>query len=356
MSPLEQHIRKLIVRDGPLSVAAYMDLALQHPVYGYYRQHDPLGRDGDFITAPEISQMFGEMLGLWAADVWRQLGQPRHIILLELGPGRGTLMTDMLRATAKIVDFHKSIDLYFLESNQSLRHVQQEKLHPYNPSYVDDLDQLPLEPTLIIANEFFDALPILQFEKTFQGWRERKITIVNNELNFVMAAPDLMPSLTPHRLQDVKPGFVFEYSPESLRVARQISRHVLKNKGAALIVDYGFLEPSGQSTFQAIAHHAYANVLQNPGEIDLTAHVDFHALKMVAQEEGGYVGGPLGQGALLKNLGIEIRAAQLKSIANAAQGADINNALLRLTDDAYMGALFKALTIASSSIVPLGGF
>lgn len=356
MNLLERHIRDVIVNQGPLSVAAYMDLALQHPLYGYYRRHDPLGREGDFITAPEISQMFGEMIGIWAADVWRTLGKPEKFTLLELGPGRGNLMSDLLRATAKVHGFQDAMDLCFIESNETFRRLHQEKLSAYNVRYLDGVGELIPQPTIVIANEFFDALPVHQFEMTFQGWRERMIDVVDGKLQFILAPTDMGAALASKHIDHAKPGVVFEFSPASLGIIRQLSKYFMNHKGAALVIDYGFVESSGQSTFQAISEHSYADVLQNPGDADLTAHVDFGTFKKVSQEVGAQVWGAIGQGDLLKNLGIEVRAAQLKKHATPLQSTDIESAFHRLTDDDHMGVLFKALAITSPHFSSLAGF
>lgn len=357
MQDLPSHIRAVIAANGPISVASYMELALQHPEHGYYRQHDPLGADGDFITAPEISQMFGEMIGVWCADVWRHLGSPDKFVLLELGPGRGTLMQDALRATAKIQGFHQGLQLHVMESNQTLRKMQQEKLSEHLPIHIDDLTQLPDLPVIVVANEFFDALPLRQFEKTFQGWCERLVTVDGDKLVFTQAPLDAMlMQLIPENLREANPGVCFEVSLPSTAIMRSIAKHIMRNKGAALVIDYGFAEASGQPTLQAVAKHEYVDVLADPGEVDLTAHVDFGMLRTVAAGQGANILGPVPQGEFLQALGIELRAAQLKQHANPKQVADIDAALHRLIDPAEMGNLFKVLAVTSSNLTALAGF
>jgi NADH dehydrogenase [ubiquinone] 1 alpha subcomplex assembly factor 7 len=328
---------------------------LQYPDYGYYRRRNPIGREGDFITAPEISQMFGEMIGLWCADVWRQMGQPDKFVLVELGPGRGTLMQDALRATAKVPGFHQALQLYLLESSETLRKIQQEKLVEHLPIYIDDLTQLPDLPLIVMANEFFDALPIRQFEKTFQGWCERMVTVDKNQLGFTLRPLDAMLlQLIPENLREANPGVFFEVSMPSTAILRHLAKHIARNGGAALIIDYGFTEPSGQPTLQAVSKHQYTDVLDDPGEVDLTAHVDFSLLKTVASGQGTIVWGPMGQGEFLQNLGIALRAAQLKQHADQANAID--TALKRLTDPTEMGNLFKVLAVTSSRINSVAGF
>jgi len=361
MNKLSAILRAHIEKTGPMPVADYMCLALQHPEYGYYRQGDPLGQGGDFITAPEISQMFGEMIGLWCADIWRQMGSPEQFVLLEMGPGRGTLMQDALRAIAKISGFHQALQLYFLESSETLREMQKEKLAAYNPQYIDTFSaanaSLPPFPTIIIANEFFDALPIRQFEKSFQGWCERLVTIEKDAFVFTLSKPDdALLLLIPEAMRDANPGTVFELSPASINLTRDLAKHIAQNGGAALIVDYGCAAPDGKPTLQAVADHRYANVLGNPGEADLTALVDFGMLQRAAVTEGTGTYGPVGQGEFLKALGIDLRADQLKLRATAQQASAIDSALRRLTHPAQMGVLFKALAITTSDITECAGF
>jgi NADH dehydrogenase [ubiquinone] 1 alpha subcomplex assembly factor 7 len=357
MTTLLAHIDSLIRKRGPISVADYMELALQHPEFGYYKKGDPFGAEGDFVTAPEISQMFGEMIGLWCADVWRQMGKPEKFALLELGPGRGTLMQDALRATEKIHGFHKAMELCLVESNETLRKMQQEKLAAHNPRYIEDVNALPHLPVLAIANEFFDALPIRQFEKTFQGWCEKLVTIENNRLGFVTQPLDpAVAFLIPKDLQEALPGTVHEISLTSLAIMRDLSRHVVTRGGAALIIDYGYVAPSGKPTLQAVAEHAPADVLEKPGEADVTAHVDFAALKNTAAANGAMVMPPVGQGEFLQTLGIELRADQLKLAATPEQKRAIHDALRRLTDAGEMGSLFKAMAVAPPQLDNLPGF
>lgn len=373
-SPLLDHIRSLIEKQGPLSLARYMELALQHPEWGYYKKGDPLGAGGDFITAPEISQMFGELIGLSLAEAWKTIGKPDPFVMLELGPGRGTLMQDALRATAKIHGFHTAMDLCLVESNQTLREQQEEKLAGHHPRYIDNLEQLPPHPAFIIANEFFDALPVRQFENTADGWRERLVTADGDELEFVLSPPDpAFRFLIPEELHEAPGGTTHEISLSTLILARQIANHVGRYDGAALIIDYGYAAPPGKGTVQATSSHRHADILERPGEVDITAHVDFSALKHWAvgqgtaflgpiehgkflQTEEAAILGPVTQGEYLETLGIEMRAMQLKHNATPEQSAAIDAALRRLTDSAEMGALFKAMAIVSAKLGTLAGF
>lgn len=213
-------MRNIIEAEGPVTVARYMELALQHPEHGYYRKRDPLGAEGDFVTAPEVSQMFGELIGLWCADVWRQMGKPEAFTLLELGPGRGTLMQDGFAcATAKITGFHLAMKLRLFESDAVLREAQTKKLGDYNPVYIDDFEQLPEAPLLVIANEFFDSLPVRQFVKTKEGWCERRVGLVDGHLAFVLSPPDPgIAMVSPFQKADVSDDLVFEMSPLAFRL------------------------------------------------------------------------------------------------------------------------------------------
>jgi NADH dehydrogenase [ubiquinone] 1 alpha subcomplex assembly factor 7 len=358
MTALLPHIAEIIKKRGPVSVADYMELALQHPEHGYYRKGDPLGLGGDFITSPEISQMFGEMVGLWCADVWRQMGKPAKFALVEFGPGRGTLMQDTLRATAKISGFHEAMNLFLLESSETLQATQHEKLAPHRPAYLADLAALPRLPMIVLANEFLDALPIRQFEKTFEGWAERKVGLDDEgDLAFVLQPLDPAGMFViAEGFKDALPGTVYEISFAALTVMRDLARHIVAQGGAALIIDYGPVEPSGKPTLQAVSKHGYADVLAHPGDDDLTSHVDFAALKSTALAQEALVDGPIGQGEFLATLGIELRASQLKQNATPEQVKDIDAALRRLIDPAEMGTLFKALGISSPPYRELPGF
>jgi NADH dehydrogenase [ubiquinone] 1 alpha subcomplex assembly factor 7 len=350
MNPLEQIIREIIATQGAISLATYMELALQHPTYGYYRVREPLGRSGDFITAPEVSQMFGEMVGIWCVETWRSLGKPHPFALVELGPGRGTMMQDILRATAHVSGFHAAKKLYLLDSDEALRNQQNEKLGDNAPHYIDVIAQLPPIPTIILANEFFDALPVRQFQKTFRGWTERMVTLEEDSL---VLAPRPLESgeedLIPAMMRDAVPETIVETSLKGQNIVRELAQHVQAQTGAILIVDYGYAAPSGAATLQAVSSHAYTDIFERPGEIDLTAHVDFSALIDAASEARASVSSVIGQGEFLKNMGIEIRADQLKKRATFPQAATINADLHRLIDDEQMGALFKVVEIRSTA-------
>ncbi|MDR3449058.1 MAG: SAM-dependent methyltransferase [Alphaproteobacteria bacterium] len=346
MNALEKIIHGIIAKQGAISLAAFMELALQHPEYGYYRVREPIGRKGDFVTAPEVSQMFGEMVGVWCAESWRGFGKPDPFALIELGPGRGTMMQDIMRATANVGGFHAAKQLYLLDSDRALRAAQEEKLGGDAPHYIDAIAALPPLPSLIVANEFFDALPVRQFEKTFRGWAEHMVTVANGEL--VMTQRPLEEAelvLIPAAMRDVNPGVIFEISPKAQNIMRDLAKHLAAHKGAMLIVDYGYTAASGDASVQAVSSHASVSIFERPGEVDLTAHVDFAVLGQAASAAGAEASPVITQGEFLKNLGIEIRADTLKRRVPLPQAAAIDADLHRLIDDSKMGSLFKVMEV-----------
>jgi NADH dehydrogenase [ubiquinone] 1 alpha subcomplex assembly factor 7 len=357
VSPLAEKIAQRIRLQGPMTIAAFMADALGHPRHGYYMTADPLGRDGDFITAPEISQMFGELIGLWSAEVWRLMGQPSPFHLIELGPGRGTLMADALRAAKVLAGFDDAASVHFIETSPALRARQKAALAPRDVSWHDDLGDVPPGPTILIANEFFDALPIHQFERTAAGWRERLIAVVDER--FVLApSPHPSPSeiLIPEPLRFTAPvGSVAEVSPASVSTMRTIAERIEQDGGAALLIDYGHAAHRTGATLQAVRRHERHDFLTDPGTADLTAHVDFAMLAAMAHPHA-VVYGPVTQGDFLGNLGIELRARQLSSRATEAQRGAIEAAKRRLIDPAEMGTLFKVLAVCDHDLAAPPGF
>ncbi|MBS0517498.1 MAG: SAM-dependent methyltransferase [Proteobacteria bacterium] len=335
--------------------------ALGHPTLGYYRRTMPLGTAGDFTTAPEVSQMFGELVGAWLAERWQAMGRPAPVRLVELGPGRGALMADALRATRGVPGFHAALDLHLVDINEPLRAAQQAALAAYRPSWHERLDTVPAGPTLLVANEFFDALPVRQFERTKHGWNERMVGLAPDGETLVFAlAPGpspfahLLPATT--RDADPAPGTVAEVSPAVIAVAAQIGARVVKEGGWALIVDYGRDRSGPGPTLQAVRRHRGVDPLDRPGETDLTAHVDFALLAQAARDAGARVFGPVGQGDFLRRLGIEHRAAILRKRATDAQKADIDAALARLIAPDQMGTLFRVLAVGDDRCPAPAGF
>jgi SAM-dependent MidA family methyltransferase len=359
--PLEAEIRRLISIAGPMPIAQYMATCLCHPTHGYYMTRDPFGAAGDFITAPEISQMFGELIGLWAAAVWRQMGSPENIRLIELGPGRGTMMADALRAARVMPDFRKAIVAHLVEISPALQQLQKQTLEQTNVPLLwhAALEEVPEGPAIILANEFFDALPVHQAIKQEDGWHER-VVMVDNVGNFILGAllaplPQLE-RLLPQRVRDASVGNIFEWRTDS--IALEIGRRVARRGGAALVIDYGHAQSDVGDTVQAVGDHAYANPLVAPGLVDLTAHVDFQSLAEAAESIGARIHGPLQQGEFLRRLGIEARVASLKAHALPENAGEIDAAMERLTGTGArkMGVLFKAMGIADPKLGVLPGF
>jgi len=358
-SPLQAEINKLIKSSGPMPVWRYMELCLMHPEHGYYVSRDPLGREGDFTTAPEVSQMFGELLGLWTASVWKAIGSPPMLHLVELGPGRGTMMADALRAVRVLPPLYQSINIHLVEINPVLREKQRATLSgARNITWHDSIDDVPEGPAVILANEYFDVLPIHQVVKRETGWHERVVKLDADGKLVFAAADDPMPRfevLLPPLVRAAPVGAVFEWRPDTEMM--KIATRVRDQDGAALIVDYGHLRSDAGDTFQAIARHSFADPLKNPGQADVTAHVDFQALSRAAEDVGARVHGPVTQGEFLKRLGIETRAVTLMGKASAEVSADISAALKRLTDSGRggMGSMFKVLAVTEPNLTMLAG-
>ena len=357
MSTLADSLRRDIAVGGPITVARFIAEALGHRAHGYYAGggRDPLGAAGDFITAPEISQMFGELIGLWFVDTWQAMGVPEPFRLVELGPGRGTLMVDALRAAAKVPEFGGAATLHLIERSAALRERQRQTLSCQAPHWHNDFSEVPEGPVIVIANEFFDALPVHQFAATPCGWRERLVGLAEDSEGFALRlAPGPTPALALLLALEADETGVAEVCPAGLTLAGEIATRVKVEGGAALVIDYGRTGASGDS-LQAVRGHCRHDPLSDPGEVDLTALVDFAALTRSAAEAGAAVHGPVPQGAFLQALGIETRAAALSRVADESQIVDITSALSRLTSPEGMGELFQVLAIADPLLpVPAG--
>jgi SAM-dependent MidA family methyltransferase len=354
---LKERIVSLIAAQGPVSVAQYMTMALHDPQGGYYATRDPFGRGGDFITAPEVSQMFGEMLGLWLAQAWLEQGGPKRPVLMELGPGRGTLMADMLRALKAMPDFLGGLDVVLVEASPHLRRLQEETLKNSGVPirWLNSFDAEAGRPLFLVANEFFDALPIRQYVKTSRGWCERMVTAKDGDLHFALAPSPAPPALIPENRAGAPEGGVYESAPSAIALAEEIAAQIEAHGGAALLVDYGYAGPGFGETLQAVQDHRFADPLSNPGEADLSAHVDFTALGEAGLRGGAGVHGPVGQGGLLTALGIGARAASLAARHPASRDA-LQAALVRLTEPSAMGTLFKAMAFLPGAAATAPGF
>lgn len=339
--------------NGPISIAAYMGLCLTHPTRGYYRKADPLGTGGDFITAPEINQMFGEMIGAWAADLYVQMGSPRAFTLLELGPGRGTLMTDALRVAGRVPGFADALALALYETNPDLKAIQSEALADYHPAFISEPEDISSDPVIVIANEFFDALPVRQFVHRGGKWFERVVGLVNGKRAFGLSPTPYDGGLLGPVFADAPEGAVAEISLAARQFAERLGRAIGPRGGALLALDYGYARTQAGETLQALAKHRFADPLADPGAADLTAHVDFEALGNALRMAGLNVPPLVPQGDFLTFLGITARHEALAQ-ANPAEAGTLAGALHRLTHPDEMGVLFKAFCAASPGLEPAG--
>lgn len=356
MTALADHLRRLVAVDGPMPVSRFMAEALTHPTLGYYASRDPFGRDGDFITAPEISQMFGELIGMWCAHGWQQLGQPSAFLLVELGPGRGTLMADAIRACRGVPGFLDAVDIRLVEVSPALREQQRNALAGIDITWHADIAELPDAPLLLIANEFFDALPIRQFQRHDDHWHERLINAGPAGLAYVLSPQPVADKLLPPAVRQAPPDSIVELSPARAGVMTEIAARMTAAGGLGLVVDYGYARTAPGDTLQAVKGHARHPVLQAPGTADITSHVDFQALTEAAVSAGAAAHGPLPQGRFLERLGIAARAAALSVKATPAQAAAIESATARLTGADQMGVLFKVLAVTSTNMPVPAGF
>jgi NADH dehydrogenase [ubiquinone] 1 alpha subcomplex assembly factor 7 len=396
---LAQDLARLIRDEGPISISRYMALCLGHPSHGYYMKRDPFGAGGDFTTAPEISQIFGELIGLWAASVWQAMGAPASIRLVELGPGRGTLMQDMLRAARALPGFHDALSVHLVETSPVLRERQRATLarSGAEPQWHERIDQALEGPTIVIANEFLDALPLDQFVRTPEGWRERLVGLDGEgrlafglapqtpsplagegwgegsrdaaSLTIVKAANDSSlrdPSSGPsgHLLPQgekggaAPAGSVLEQPVVALETVATVARHVAAEGGAGLFIDYGPARSGFGDTLQAVKRHAFVDVLAEPGDADLTVHVDFARMAQAGLAAGAAAHGPVMQRDFLRTLGLQPRLEALSHRATPAQAETLASGAERLieTGPTAMGELFKVLAVADPNLPLLPGF
>ena len=350
MKALEHLLIARIEQSGPLRIDEYMAECLLHPTHGYYTTRDPLGGDGDFTTAPEISQMFGELVGLALAQAWLQQGAPVPFTLAELGPGRGTLMADILRATRRVPGFHDAMNLVLIEASPVLRARQKDALQGYVPTWLDQASDLPDTPLFWVANEFFDALPVRQFLRAGPGWRERLVGLQDGRLAFGLGAVLPVTALA-DRMHATSEGDMVMLTPAAEANMQVLSERIAAFGGAGLVIDYGDRLALGDS-LQAVRAHQKVDPLDSPGQADLTAHVDFGALIRACR---GVDTALTTQGAFLERLGI---AARAETLACTLTGAALENhiaALRRLTHGDEMGHLFKVLAVTPSGAAAIAG-
>ncbi|MEM8573051.1 MAG: SAM-dependent methyltransferase [Pseudomonadota bacterium] len=357
---LSVRLKAQIARIGPISVERYMDVCLADAKAGYYPSKQPIGAAGDFITAPEVSQVFGELLGLWAYAVWQSMGSPNPVILAELGPGRGTLMADALRALRHLPGFLDGAKVALVETSPPLRQAQEDALSDTEAdvSWHEVIGTVPDGPTIVIANEFIDALPIRQLVWRDGQWRERCVTIATDG-GFAFCEGRALPVEGLRRkaeLRQLPEGSILEVRPAANAVVAALAERAKEAPLAALIVDYGHETTECGDTLQAISRHKFANPLETPGNVDLTAHVDFGALKDAAWNNDLLTYGPKSQSALLMDLGLDARLDRLCTDASPEPRETLMAGAERLVDPAAMGVLFKALAITSKDLPPPPAF
>ncbi|MCG7519392.1 class I SAM-dependent methyltransferase [Ruegeria sp. Ofav3-42] len=350
---LKDHLLAHVALNGPMSLAEYMTECLLHPEFGYYTTRNPLGAQGDFITAPEISQMFGELVGLSLAQSWMDQGKPEKFVLAELGPGRGTLLFDILRATRSVPGFHAAAQIVLFEASPALRDIQRQTLTEYEPLWIDSVADLPEAPLFLVANEFFDALPVRQFMRDGDGWRERLIGAEGESLTYGLGPHAAQVALN-DRIVDTEDGDLIELCAAAIPILTVVAGRIASHGGAALIVDYGDWHSLGD-TFQALQAHQRVDPLETPGQADLTAHVDFEPLALAARAAGCAHTLLTPQGVFLERLGITARAQALAAPLGGSELETLVAAHRRLTHPEKMGNLFKVLGLYPSYAAPPPG-
>lgn len=354
MTALRERLKGLIAATGPMSVADYMAMCLFDPDDGYYMKREPFGTGGDFTTAPEISQMFGELVGVWLTLAWRAIGSPLPVTIAEIGPGRGTLMADVVRTVRQLEPaLAGAAAICLIEVSPRLREVQRETLKRLGvtPQFHDGVDSLPAQPTLIVGNEIFDAIPFRQFVRTSAGWRERVVGLDEaGELCFIAGAGTVDETLLPGGASDAPEGAITELAPARTALMETIASHLAAQGGCGLFIDYGYLQPGLGDSFQALRAHRAEGVFDTPGRADLTSHVDFSALAN-ATSRAGLDARSMTQGDFLLGLGLLERAGRLGSSRDEQGRQAIRDAVERLAHPDQMGALFKVMAVYPKNVV-----
>jgi NADH dehydrogenase [ubiquinone] 1 alpha subcomplex assembly factor 7 len=347
MTPLGEKLIRQIEAFGPITVSDYMAACLGDPEHGYYMTREPFGTAGDFITAPEISQMFGELIGLWAVGCWQRMGSPDRFVLAEIGPGRGTLISDALRAARLAPGFIAAAEIVLVETSPRLRAIQRATLSDHNVSWRDRVDDLPDGPAILVANEFFDALPVRQFQRTPDGWAERMVGVADGRLAFGLRPGAAIEGLA----ADAPPGSIVEIASVSASIMTTLAGRLQRFGGAQLAIDYGHAESGHGDTLQAMRQHGFDDPLAHPGAADLTVHVDFAALAATARAQGARASRVWTQGDFLLALGLLERAGRLGAGKDAATQDAIRAAVERLAGPEAMGTLFKVLCVTGGDLV-----
>jgi NADH dehydrogenase [ubiquinone] 1 alpha subcomplex assembly factor 7 len=342
-TPLSDILIRMIRDEGPMPLDRYMGLCLGHPEHGYYMSRDPFGAAGDFITAPEVSQLFGELIGIWCASAFSLMQSPPEVNLIELGPGRGTLMSDILRAAVVSPAFASAVRVHLVETSPALRRVQAQNLKVPVTWHVD-LQALPEGASLLVANEFFDAIPVRQFQYRGGNWAERYVGIGPSGNLAIGLAP------TARSFAPQAEGAIVEVSPERDTIAGLVGAHLKGSPAYALIIDYGHLHSAPGHTLQAVRGHRHCDILDVPGECDLTSHVDFEAMASALARNGASVCRPMTQRQFLLAMGIEARTAKLTERASPADRLVIAGAVDRLVGESQMGNLFKVMAASSPGL------
>lgn len=358
-NPVVDRLKSRIAAAGHISVAEFMNSALSDQDGGYYTTRDPFGAVGDFTTAPEISQVFGELIGLWCADTWRAMGSPRAFALIELGPGRGTLMSDALRAMRQVPECRAAASIHLVETSPVLREIQQQALQGENITWHSNFPDLGRTPVIFLANEFLDALPVEQYVKHDGNWCERVVAHDETHDRFCFAidrAKRLPLGAITRQLAQAEEGAIFEYAPAVRDFVSDMAHQIFLNSGAGLIVDYGYTQHATGQTLQAVRKHRPVDPLERPGDCDLTAHVDFQLVGETAQNAGAKTWGPVDQGVFLQRIGILERANILLKRANVSQAHHLRTAVARLIAPAEMGTLFKVMAMSDLRLSSLAGF
>ena len=353
MSGLEEYLVELIRQGGPLTMDRYMSLCLGHPEFGYYMSRDPFGRGGDFTTAPEVSQIFGELIGIWCVSTWQTMKVPDPFHLIELGPGRGTLMADLLRAGKVMPGFLDAVQVHLIETSPVLKAVQEETLAKSGLAinWHSDTGTVPDGPAIIVGNEFFDALPVQQIERREDGWHERVIGVDDNDKLTIGLASDRLPeAAVPAWLAEAEAGEIAELAPVRADYANRLAERTANSGGALLFIDYGHLRSGAGDTIQAVKGHKPVDILSEPGECDLTAHVDFAALGEVFERCGLTTYGPVSQSQFLAGMGIAERVEMLSKRGDARQRMKISDGARRLVAGTEMGHLFKAIVATDKAM------